>query len=324
MKIKVSHIQHFLSQAKRVHSSKLHPLSDCVRISEGKIEKSNGTISYTYRNPEIHCIDMLIIEERILSCAIEGIDADAEIEISASMIIAHKRISFSQIDGLLFPKIASASTTFVTLSKADIGIIKTASAYTREKTSNTTLDFVCLSSTGIFASDGFNTFFHAGAYPDCFLDEYALSILIAMQEADIAVDDNHIFLRQESDEFAIIKRHAVALNYANVINQSGTPIGVVSIYDFYNFCKSVSGITKKQLPSAQLEGNTLSYFEDSYVIEATLDCKPFPLFKFDPIRMMKVLQSLPYETLNFEKIGPHYKLTCDDDPAYIGIVAGIN
>lgn len=323
MKIKVSHIRHFLSQGKRVHSSKLHPFSDCIKISEGKIEKSNGTISYAYWSPEIHCIDILIIQEKILSCAIEGIDSDAEIEISASKIIADKRISFSQIDGLLFQKMPSAGTTFVTLSNEVIGIIKTASAYTKEN-SNTTLDFVCLSSAGIFASDGFNTFFHLGSYPDCFLDEYALSILGSMQKAEMEVDNNHIFLRQESDEFAIVKRHAVALNYGHVINQSGTAIGPVSIYDLFNFCKSVYGITKKQLPSAQLEGNTLSYIEEGYAIEATLDCKPFPLFKFDPIRMMKVLQSLPYDVLNFEKIGPHYKLTCDDDPAYIGIVAGIN
>lgn len=323
MKIKVSHIQHFLSQAKRVHSSKLHPLSDCVRISEGKIEKSNGTISYTYRNPEIHCIDILIIEERILSCAIDGMDSDQEIEITTTKIKGNKRVSFSQIDGLLFQKMPSAGTTFVTVPNEAIGIIKTASAYTKEN-SNTTLDFVCLSSAGIFASDGFNTFFHAGAYPDCFLDEYALSILGSMQKAEMEVDNNHIFLRQESDEFAIVKRLAVALNYGHVINQSGTAIGPVSIYDLFNFCKSVYGITKKQLPSAQLEGNTLSYIEEGYAIEATLDCKPFPLFKFDPIRMMKVLQSLPYDVLNFEKIGPHYKLTCDDDPAYIGIVAGIN
>lgn len=213
--------------------------------------------------------------------------------------------------------------------------IAIARTYVSTQKNVTAANFVNIGSNGVFASDQSFVYYKAFAVPfigNIFLDADAATIVTAMGACEYGSGNNYDFFTKPGVEFAYIKYAIQPINYAPMLALNGSAGFTVQKQELINYCAWVGYTAKEDWPIAQWHADNgrllLGYNDANFNRQANTDVPVTTVgdvaaFKFCAPRLRAALAVLPYNKLSFINIGSHYRITCDEDPDYIGIIAGL-
>lgn len=349
-KIETKVIKKFLQQANLVKPNVLYPALENIKIS-----LSGGEATFVKTNMTVYCVntfDMehynedatLIVNEAALS-AFVGLYNDDTISITLdakhlTLVNNQSKLSLPIQTEADFPKLPIKPDKLDEnnmISPSEIGSIKVASKYLKDDENEGIFHFVHLGDLGIFASNG-DYIYHMrtdARLPTILLGRTALDIVTNMPGgAQVSSSENYDFFEDGDLMYAVIKTEFKTFDYSKAI--SGTSENIVQLrrLDLLNFCTLVSTTAKQEWPLGEIihekdDSSLIIDYKDgdfernaNTTIPAKLNFKMKP-FRISIRRLNEVLKALPYENLILTQLGPHFKVTTEEDPNYIGVISGM-
>lgn len=337
-----SQASEFLTIAAGIKINPLYPNLDCVLIlNDGTYNtytKTNNNVfcRSTYKNATSGELDGHLVPERVLRgiCQISKHPTTIINRIGSLLSIksGSDEIKVPIVEASEFPKFPVFEDITGKISGQAIDAIRMASKYSSAAPIKTAANFVNIGENGIFATDQEIVFYKKiTGLPQIFIDTEALLLMSGVQNAEYRKAGNYDVFISGDTAFAFIKTECISINYDPILSQEGGKTITVQRQAFLDFCDLVDCAAKKELPIGVLGQNgaglQLTYIDPTLNIDVK---KPISHsgefgepFSF-PVRKMKTAMSaLPYNSIILTRVGPHFRATTNEDPAYVGFFASV-
>lgn len=333
--IQTKEFKTFFQLSAGIKASALYPALDVIKmsVSEGvcTLTKTNmnSYVRYDFFITAPECC--LLLDDKLIRAFIAQSREEVVISFTDKKINIKEGASVITFDSKPideFPQFPKRSHEPYLFSREAAATLKIAKNYVMDAYSS--FNYVHVKNNEVFASNGSYIYTKkiSTMLPDIVLSAEACNIL---NEEDYTYykAENYDFFVTSSTCFGFIKSEFATPAYEPILNKGDKGrFFSCKKTDLLKFCELVNASTKEEVPLSKIFPGQLLYDEHSF--NTKIDCEfktegnEDPVeFKFGTKNMGRLISALPYETLNFSKAGPHYKIWTDEDDSYTGIISGL-
>lgn len=312
MKLQTNQLKQFKAAASAIKQNNILPILSYLKFDNGTITKNNLE-SFIIMDSDFE--GTMLIDEKVL---MNFVDFTSASEITATVkgtqviITDGKTKVTSPTDEVKnFPTNTETDTEQIELSANILYAIKAASNFTMDDQSMPFKEFIFVGNNIVTASNGFIFYGEktTGA-PQITIGKDAASAITKFESVLFSENDTYQFYSNGIYKFGFIKKDIKFLDMTKFMNLPESDKVEVNKSELIKFCDMCISNTPGRVVTAKVDGNLLSMVDAGYGINietnisATLDT-----FGFSPAYMIRMLKSLPGETLQFIRGKNKYYIT---------------